>query len=335
MKIAIIHSALNGVVSPDNQDTLDQAASVREALERKGAIVELFPFDLGFSTLGSKIKKYSPNLLFNLVEAVNGKDSLAFLGAFFAEQLRIPFTGSSSRALYLTTDKLVANQILKAEGVRVPDWLPKRVLSAMASRPDAEAELPCPFIVKAVAADCSLGLSKDSVQFKPTPRSLLRAIELWEQEYGEDWFAEQYLDGREFNVSMYERADEEVVVLPCAEMQFIDFEANEPKLVCYQSKWDEQSSQFKRTVPKFDFNRDDQELAEQLSTIARVVWSTFDLSGYARIDFRVSSAGLIYVLEANANPCLSPGAGFHLAADRSGLSYDDTVMRVVEATRLG
>ena len=42
-------------------------------------------------------------------------------------------------------------------------------------------------------------------------------------------------------------------------------------------------------------------------------WRLFDLAGYARVDFRVDSRGQPWILEINANPCLSPDAGFAAA----------------------
>jgi D-alanine-D-alanine ligase len=68
-----------------------------------------------------------------------------------------------------------------------------------------------------------------------------------------------------------------------------------------------------------------------LARIARAAWDAFDLSGYARVDFRVAADGTPYVLEVNANPCLAPDAGFAAAAAESGLTYDDMIAGIVRA----
>ena len=57
----------------------------------------------------------------------------------------------------------------------------------------------------------------------------------------------------------------------------------------------------------------------------------FGLSGYARVDFRVDGAGEPFVLEVNANPCLSPDAGFAAAATQAGLNYRHVVQQILEA----
>ena len=74
-------------------------------------------------------------------------------------------------------------------------------------------------------------------------------------------------------------------------------------------------------------------LFADLTRLARAAWDLFDLSGYARVDFRVDGAGLPVILEVNANPCLSADAGFCAAAAQIGLTQSDIVARLVEAAR--
>ena len=57
------------------------------------------------------------------------------------------------------------------------------------------------------------------------------------------------------------------------------------------------------------------------------------LAGYARIDFRVDTHDRPWLLEVNANPCLSSDAGYVAAADEAGLSQLELVRRIVAAAR--
>jgi D-alanine-D-alanine ligase len=103
-------------------------------------------------------------------------------------------------------------------------------------------------------------------------------------------------------------------------------------MVGYQAKWDERSPEFGRTPRTFEFPPRDAALLADLAAISRRCWSLFGLRGHARVDFRVDEGGVPWVLEVNANPCISSDAGFTAAAARAGLSMRDTVARIVADT---
>ena len=73
------------------------------------------------------------------------------------------------------------------------------------------------------------------------------------------------------------------------------------------------------------------ETAARLQHLARRVYRTLDLSGYARIDMRLDAAGKVYVLEANPNPQLSWGEEFAEGAEGAGLSYEAMLQRILNA----
>jgi D-alanine-D-alanine ligase len=72
-------------------------------------------------------------------------------------------------------------------------------------------------------------------------------------------------------------------------------------------------------------------LYEQLTSISRECWRLFSLAGYARVDFRVDRNGNPFVLEVNANPCISPDAGFIAACEMKGLNFDATIGMLIAA----
>jgi D-alanine-D-alanine ligase len=47
------------------------------------------------------------------------------------------------------------------------------------------------------------------------------------------------------------------------------------------------------------------------------------------VDFRVDRASQPWILEVNANPCLSPDAGLAAAVERSGMGYDQMIDSIV------
>jgi len=76
--------------------------------------------------------------------------------------------------------------------------------------------------------------------------------------------------------------------------------------------------------------REEPELAAELTRLALACWDLFRLNGYARVDFRVDHAGAPFILEVNMNPCISDDAGFAASALEAGLSYDEMIARIVD-----
>ena len=67
------------------------------------------------------------------------------------------------------------------------------------------------------------------------------------------------------------------------------------------------------------------ELAARAAATRARCWQLFALDGYARVDFRVDGSGMLYVLEINANPCLSPDAGFAAALEQAGIGFGEAI----------
>jgi D-alanine-D-alanine ligase len=147
-------------------------------------------------------------------------------------------------------------------------------------------------------------------------------------QHGGDWFAEQFIDGREFNVAVLE-VDRKPHVLPVAEMKFVDFPRGKPKIVGYAAKWDEAAPEYHATQRSFATLP-----SAEYSAIVDVVlkcWHAFRLRGYARIDLRMDANGVPWVLEVNANPCLSPDAGFAAAVVQAGMAPAQALEHIVTA----
>ena len=111
-------------------------------------------------------------------------------------------------------------------------------------------------------------------------------------------------------------------VLPVAEMEFVEFPSTKPAIVGYAAKWDADSFEYRNTVRSFGVEA---ALAVRAERLALACWELFALDGYARVDFRVDGSGLPFVLEVNANPCLSPDAGFAAALAQAGIGYAEAI----------
>jgi len=118
--------------------------------------------------------------------------------------------------------------------------------------------------------------------------------------------------------------------LPPAEIEFTSFPAGKPRIVGYRAKWREDEFEYHHTPRRFDFPASDGPLLDRIGGLARECWMRFGLRGWARVDFRVDAAGEPWILEINANPCISPDAGFAAALDRASIPYDEAVRRILE-----
>ena len=323
MKVVILHDVVADNAREDELDVLVEAAAVSKALTTLGHEPHSIGFSLDLPVVMEAIRKINPDFIFNLVESVAGQGNLIHLAPALLDYLHIPYSGSPTEALYLTSNKLIAKRLLKGHSIPTPAWTTTEDSHAV------EALDGSSFIIKSVWEHASIGLDDNSTLVPESTESLRKAIERAQQQWHREFFAERYVDGREFNISVLS-GPEGPEVLPHAEIRFIDYPAEKKKIVDYRAKWDEASFEYHHTQRCFDFSPEDQPLFEKLSSLSRKCWQVFGLRGYARVDFRVDKEGNSWVLEINANPCISPDSGFVAAAARAGIDYTEFIARILK-----
>lgn len=314
-KVTVLINEIGKEALPDESDVLVQAASIERALQDLGYDVSRLFLNLNLEQAAKKLKKSSPAFVFNLVESLEGSGRLIHLAPALLEHLYIPFTGCRSDAMYITSHKILAKTLLKKEGIRTPGWY------------ENPASLPSrkKIIAKPLWEDASLGIGDENV-FQGTPR---KAFAFLREHPRYRYFFEEYIEGREFNVSVL-GGDAGPEVLPLAEIAFEGYPEKKPRIVGYDAKWQEGSFEYVNTKRTFGSTSADPELASSLREMAIRCWKLFRLTGYARVDFRVDKNGKPWVLEVNANPCLSDDAGLVAAAAQAGYGYKEIVKRIIE-----
>lgn len=322
MKIAVLHQEVAPGAGRDEQDVLTQAESVLEGLALLGHEALTLPLSLNLEAAGRKLAELAPDLVFNLVETLGGRGNLIHLAPALLDSLKIPYTGAGTEAMFLTSNKLLAKRWIAAAGLPTPPWLtPEEQRGALQGQ---EA-----WLVKSVWEHASIGLDEDSVLPGATREQLLAQMEDRREMLGGSCLAEVYIDGREFNLSLLS-GQEGPELLPPAEIRFDAYPEGKIRVVGYRSKWEEGSFEFENTPRTFTFSDQDGPLLAHLQELALACWTLFDLRGYARVDFRVDSQGKPWILEVNANPCLSPDAGFFAAARQAGLTFPQVLTRIVD-----
>jgi D-alanine-D-alanine ligase len=322
MKVVIFHDVLPADPSTDQLDVLIQAEAVSAALIELGHRPVIASMSLDLGATETDLARLAPDLVFNLVESLGGRGRLIYVAPALLDALSIPYTGAPTEAMFQTSNKTLAKSRLREHGIATPPWY-----SLSASR--AHDFKPGRYIIKSLWEDASIGLDEDSVVLAEEAGTLREEIESRLDRLGGDGFAETYIDGREFNLSLL-AGDDGPVVLGPSEIEFVGYGSAKPKVVGYRAKWDEDSFEFQHTPHRFEFPKSDRPLLEKLTAVAVKCWELFELRGYARVDFRVDAEGRPCVLEINANPCLSPDAGFVAAVQRSGLSFVHAVERIIQ-----
>lgn len=327
MRVAVLHDLLPEGARPDEADTLAQAEFVAETLGAAGHETELVPFGLDLDGAARTLRASKPDLVFNLVESVAGRARLLHLAPSLLDSLRLAYTGCPTSALFLTTNKCLAKRVLALRGLPTPAWVTIEDLESSARIAGGR------WIVKSVHEEASVGLDDDAVVEACGPE-LLRILAERAPKLGDEAFAEAYVEGREFNLSLL-ATETSVQVLPAAETLFVDYAPGKPRIVGYAAKWHQESYEYNHTPRRFGTETAEPLLARMLHELARQSWALFGLRGYARVDFRVDEWSRPWILEINANPCLSPDAGFMAAAKEAGLSATDVLSRIVEAGGAG
>jgi D-alanine-D-alanine ligase len=322
MRVVVLHGKVAEDAGKDELDVLIQRDAVSTALAELGYDPTALAFSLDLEGVAGELRALRPAFVFNLVESVEGRGRLIHLAPSLLDHLQLPYTGSRTEAIFLTSNKLLGKQLLRAAGVPTPPW------STLHDSPRQPLPHGGPYIVKSVWEHASIGLDEESLVWATNPDELRRVFRERQERLAGSCFAEVYIDGREFNLALL--ADREgPEVLPPAEMRFEGYPTGKPRLMDYRAKWDEESFEYQHTQRSFDFSGEDRGLLENLARIALECWRAFELKGYARVDFRVDQDGRPWVLEVNANPCLSPDAGLAAAAERAAIAYSEVIARIV------
>jgi D-alanine-D-alanine ligase len=320
-KCLILHSPLTENSPADELDVLDQVGFFNQALQKMGVITNTLAFPYDLMKLEEMISDYKPDFIVNLVETLFGDGRMVHLGPVLFDHFKMPYTGCPAHSIYISSHKILSKEIMKSHGINTPDYFTYHGLK------NADVALISqPFLVKSLWEHASFGLDEAGKLLFDYKKELLERFE--KESKPQDFFCEQYIHGREFNLSLL-GGKNGAEVLPPAEIQFF-YPDNKPRILGYKAKWEEESFEYKHTVRTFDFPNHDQVLIKKLSDTAIRCWNVFDLKGYARVDFRVDNDGEIYVLEINANPCISPDSGFVAAAYHAGLTQAEIIERILE-----
>jgi D-alanine-D-alanine ligase len=292
----------------DRYESVEIMEKLRGELQKQGHPV--LPLCLEDADLTGLLSAYDPEkyLVFNWCEEIPGLPRSAAEAARGLEKLGFTFTGADSQGLTLAQDKRLVKRALHQSGLPTPAWK----IYETNTRNGWEC---FPAIVKPAFEHCSFGITREAVV--RSPQELHQRIEFVLREFSQPALVEEFIDGREFHVTVIGNGT--LHVLPPAEMDFSAFADVRDRLCTYESKFDPQSTYYKeiRLHLPAPLTPEEQARLEQTALAAYRATSCRD---YARLDIRMRD-GTFYVLDVNPNADFSPDTSVALAAEVAGYSY--------------
>ena len=153
-----------------------------------------------------------------------------------------------------------------------------------------------------------------------------KRVEFMHATVGTSLILEQYVDGRELYVGIM--GNTRLQVLPVWELEMRRLRADAPRIATRRVKWNLQFQ--KRRGVKIGPARDlPPELERLLVKTSKRVYRLLQLSGFARIDFRLDAEGRPFFLEANPNADIGYGEEFAEAAEAAGIDYEPLLDRLL------
>lgn len=327
MKLRVLALMHKELVPPENPENHDLATvewktefNVLSTLRDMGHDTRTLGVVDDLSVIRQSTSDWKPHIAFNLLEVFHNVGVFDQNVVSYLELLRLPYTGCNPRGLMLARDKALSKQLLSYHRIPVPDF----AVFQRGRKIKRPKRLAFPLIVKSLTQEASIGIAQASVV--EDDQKLSDRVEFIHQSVGTDAIVESYIDGRELYVGVL--GNQRLEVFPIWELLFTNMPDEARPIATERAKWSVKYQQ-KRGIKSEEAKDLEPATAAQIQHICKRVYRILQLSGYARIDLRLSSEGKVYVLEANPNPQLAHGEDFAESAERIGVKYNHLLQRIV------
>lgn len=291
-------------------------AGLLATLKELGHHVEVCLLDKNIRQLEADVSRFSPTIVFNMMEEFRGEGIYDFHPVAWIEALGIPYTGCNPRGLVHSRDKFLALRVVSGAGVSVP----KSALGVERGRQSIPAGMKFPLFVKLNREHASLGITAENRV--TTPVKLNSLCSRLRKQFDSRILIQEFLAGQDVSVAVWGN-DKAKALSPW------QLDLGSPlKFATEQLKF---SAAYRKrreiTARKFELP-----LAKELKKWAILAFESLDLNGYARMDFRVTAEGRAYLVDVNANPNIAADEDFADSANDAGLTYPEMIQNIL---RLG
>ena len=271
------------------------------------------------AAVGKAIEEFKPHIAVNLLEEFDGKALFDQHVVSYLELMKQPYTGCNPRGLTLGHDKALTKKILSYHRIPVPGFavFPRghKIL-----RP---RRLKFPLFVKSLIEEGSVGISQASVVYDD--EKLKERVEFIHRQIESHAIAEQYIEGREIYVSIIGNA--RLQSYAPWELLIKNLPEGALNIATGRLKWNQDYQKKVGLVPRAA--ELSPELHKKLEQLSKRIYSLMSLSGYARLDYRMTPNGVFYLLEANPNPQIARNEDFADSAAHSGVSYEQLMQKII------
>ncbi|MEE2960891.1 MAG: D-alanine--D-alanine ligase [Myxococcota bacterium] len=304
---------------PTNEPEWQTEYDVVSTLRSNGHEVLKLGINEEIAPIRRAIQSWKPTLAFNLLEEFRGSCLYDQHVVSYLELLRMPYSGCNPRGLTIARDKALSKKILNYHRVAVPKFF----VVPMGRKIRLPKHLDFPLIVKSLVADASLGIAQASVV--DSFDKLQERVEFIHTRLETDAIVEEYIDGRELYVGVM--GNSRLTLLPTWELNLQNLPSGANRIATEKVKWDPGYRKKHKIVwQKAELDGD---VDNRIKKLSGRIYRRLGLSGYARLDFRLSATGHPYLIEANPNPDISRNGEFAESAAVHGVNYSELLNRLV------
>jgi D-alanine-D-alanine ligase len=297
-----------GEMARAEEDALRAAGVVKREPPSREALRLLAETSL-VTTLGSMPSVKNADVVFIALHGGDGEDGTV---QAILDLARVPYTGSGHLASALAMDKDLSKRLFRAAGVLTADWImtgPDSTVSAS----DVERVLGYPVVVKPSKEGSTVGLSVVKEAGQLAGAVVEAAL------YDDEVMIERFVAGRELTVGVLgDHAMPVGEIIPKHEIY--DYECKYTPGMAVE--------EFPANLPRA--------IATEAQRIALLAFRALKLDGCARIDFRMTSGGELFCLEANTLPGMTATSLIPQAAAAEGIDFStfcDRIVTLAQSTR--
>lgn len=327
-KLRVLVLVREGHVPPDSLEGVDEKdfeawkAEYDICQTLRGLGHEILPLGI-YDDLGpirQALKEFQPDIAYMLLEEFHGVVTYDFAVISYLELMQQPYSGCNPRGLLLSKDKALSKKVLTYHRIPTPRFAVYRK-GLSVRRPK---RLVFPLFVKSVVEDASFGIAQASIV--RTDEALIERVAFIHEKTGDDAIVEQYIEGRELYVGVI--GNQRLQTFPAWEMDFGKMPDDVARIATSRVKWD-RKYQERHDITTRAAEGLSEELQQRIAKVCKRVYRALEMSGYGRMDLRLTDSGEIYVIEANANPNIEYGEDFAESANAIGITYEQLIQRIL------